>query len=106
MGVHPDEETHMGEETITPSIVRHLHELQGALDQAGFETTIDHPHGEAPYLRASNRHAPTLSETIRCGHHIVDGDAYWFFYSWGEPICPAVNKVLAAKEISRVIGSR
>lgn len=96
----------MGEESVTALVVRHLHELQSALDEAGFDTTIDQPYGAAPYLRASNRHAPTLSETIRCDHHAVDGDAYWFFYSWGQPICPAVNKALAAKEISRVIGSR
>lgn len=96
----------MGEETVTPSVFRHLHELQSALDQAGFQTNIDQPYGATPYLRASNPHAPTLSETIRCDHHTVDGDAYWFFYSWGEPICPAVNKATAAKEISRVIGSR
>ncbi|MCO6011140.1 hypothetical protein NE236_39910 [Actinoallomurus purpureus] len=96
----------MGEETITSSVVRHLHELRGALDQAGFETTLDHTYGAAPYLRATNRHAPVMSETIRCEHHIVDGDAYWFFYSWGQPICPAADKGLAAREISRVIGNR
>jgi hypothetical protein len=96
----------MGEETVTALVVRHLRELRGVLDQAGFETTLDHPHGAAPYLRATNRHAPVMSETIHCEHHIVDGDAYWFFYSWGQPICPAVDKTLAAREIGRVIGNR
>lgn len=96
----------MAEETVTAPVIRHLRELRGALDQAGFETTIDQPHGAAPYLRATNRHAPVLSETIHCDHHVVDGDAYWFFYSWGQPICPAMDKTLAARQISRVIGNR
>ena len=96
----------MAEETVNGLVVRHLRELRGVLDQSGFETTLDNSHGASPYLRATNRHAPVMSETIRCEHHIVDGHAYWFFYSWGQPICPAADKALAAREISRVIGNR
>ena len=96
----------MGEESTAGTIARYLRDVKNSLESAGFTATINAPCNRAPYLRAGNRHAPVLSETVRVDHHIADGDALWFFFSWGEPICPARETERAARELGNVLRSR
>ncbi|MEV0400893.1 hypothetical protein [Actinoallomurus sp. NPDC050550] len=96
----------MGRETTGGAVARHLHELRDWLDAAGFTATVETPRGGMPYVRVGNRHAPVLCEKIRIDRYRVDGDALWFFYSWGDPICPAQETSRAAQEITNVLGNR
>lgn len=93
----------MGEETPAGTIIRHLHELQRALEPVGFGTRMNRPTSMPPSLTVTNPAVTQMNETIRCAHH--DGEL-WFFYSFGEPICPARDTERAAKEIGRVIAGR
>ena len=96
----------MGTETTGGTIARCLHELKDWLEAAGFAAAVETPLGGAPYVRVGNRHAPVLSETIRIDHFAADGDALWFFYSWGDPICPARETARAAREVTNVLSNR
>ncbi|HZB28814.1 MAG TPA: hypothetical protein VE465_01485 [Streptosporangiaceae bacterium] len=97
----------MGDETSAGSILRHLDDLRVALDVAGFVTKIEEtgqsPRG-CPFLRVTNPKLAQLSEAIRCDHHAPDGGALWFYWSWGEPMCPAHDVHRAAKELGHVVG--
>jgi hypothetical protein len=96
----------MGTDTIGGAIARYLRELRDRLEAAGYAATVETPLDRAPYVRVGNRHAPILAETIRIDHYTVDGDALWFFYSWGDPICPARETARAAREITNVLSNR
>lgn len=96
----------MDTETTGAAIARYLRDLRDRLDAAGFTATVETPLDAVPYVRVGNRHAPVLSETIRIDHYRVDGDALWFFYSWGDPVCPARETERAAQEIRNVLGNR
>jgi hypothetical protein len=97
----------MGDETSTGSILRHLDDLRAALEAAGFVTKIGETGqspGVSPFLRVTNPNVVQLSEAIRCDQHAADGGALWFFWSWGEPMCPAHDVYRAAKELGHVVG--
>jgi hypothetical protein len=94
----------MGDETMTGTILRHLDDLRAALDAAGFVTKIDQSRSVSPFLRVTNPNVVQLSEAIQCDHHASDGGALWFFWSWGEPMCPARDVHRAAKELAYVVG--
>jgi hypothetical protein len=94
----------MGDENMTGTILRHLDDLRLALDVAGFVTKIDQSRSDSPFLCVTNPNFGQLSEAIRCGHHAPDGGALWFFWSWGEAMCPARDVHRAAKELGHVVG--
>ena len=97
----------MGDETTARSILRHLDDLRAALETAGFVTKIEetgHSPGASPFLLVTNPNLVQLGEAIRCDHHATDGGALWFFWSWGEPMCPAHDLHRAAKELGHVVG--
>ncbi|SRR6266545_4335676 len=94
----------MGDETTTGSILRRLGDLRAALDAAGFVTKIDQSRSTSAFLRVINPNVAQLSEVIQCDHHAADGGALWFFWSWGEPMCPARDVHRAAKELGHVVG--
>lgn len=97
----------MGDETRAGSILRHLDDLGAAIEAAGFVTKIEQT-GQSPgvsaFLRVTNPNVVQLSEAIHCGPHAADGGALWFFWSWGEPMCPAHDVQRAAKELGHVVG--
>jgi hypothetical protein len=97
----------MGDETTAGSILRHLDDLRATLEAAGFVTKIEETGqspGASPFLRVTNPNVVQLSEAIRCDRHGADGGALWFFWSWGEPMCPAHDVHRAAKELGHVLG--
>lgn len=97
----------MGDETTGGSVFRHLDDLRVALEAAGFAAKIEgggRPRGGRPFLRVTDPNVVQLSEAIRCDHHAADGGALWFFWSWGEPMCPARDVHRAAKELGHVVG--
>ena len=97
----------MGDETMDGSILRHLHDLRVAVEAAGFVTKIGEngrSPGVSPFLRVTNPNTMPLSEAIQCARHAADGGALWFFWSWGEPMCPAHDVHRAAKELGHVVG--
>jgi hypothetical protein len=101
------EEHSMDNETRTESIRRYLDDLRVALESAGFVTKIEETGqsaGISPLLRVTNPNVVQFGEAIRCDRHAADGGALWFFWSWGEPMCPAHDVQRAAKELGHVVG--
>ncbi|HEU5158424.1 MAG TPA: hypothetical protein VFU43_15625 [Streptosporangiaceae bacterium] len=97
----------MGDEPATELVLRHLDDLRTVLDTAGFVTKIEQIEQSGNvilFLRVINPNLVQLSEVIRCARHAGDGGALWFFWSWGEPMCPARDVHRAAKELGHVVG--
>jgi hypothetical protein len=94
----------MGDDMATGSILERLDNLRTALDKAGFVAEIVQSRSVSPFLRVTNPNVAQLGEAIQCGRHAAAGGALWFFWSWGEPMCPAQDVHRAAKELGHVVG--
>lgn len=94
----------MGASTVAGKAVRHLHELNDALTQAGYQSKIEKPFSGPPFVHVTSPTARQLSEEIRCNRRRPDDDALVFYWSWGEPICSADDIVRAVDRIANVVG--
>lgn len=93
----------MSRETASGAVLRHLHELNNALaDVPDLMTEVIASGAGRPYLRVSNRHAPTLAEAISLEPFPPD-DRLWFIWSWGQATCPAAEIGRARAEVVRVL---
>lgn len=95
----------MGEQIGPATILGRLEVLRAALEAAGFAVRVDRPTVGPPRLRVTSADTPELREVITCATSVAD-DALWFLWSWGDPICPAVEVEQAVKEIGHVLGPR
>lgn len=86
--------------TVREREEEHLAALRKALTGrvAGLELVT--PETGPPYLRVTGAHEE-LTEGIRVARV---GDGWWFWWSWGEPICPAGDVDTAADRVVRVVG--
>jgi hypothetical protein len=97
---------HMGRITTAGEAIRHLHELNEALKNAGYLSKIIQPMSGHPFVKATNPHAYQMSEQINCQENPSSEGILWFFWSWGDPICPAVEITSAVSRVGNVIGER
>ncbi|GAB3279746.1 hypothetical protein GCM10027589_06490 [Actinocorallia lasiicapitis] len=78
-----------------------LRMLGEALDGEGFDVKVVAPAGRWPFLRVASRQAGCLVENVTC-----EPDAagrLFFAYSWGDPIAPVDDLVVAAACLAHVL---
>jgi hypothetical protein len=79
-----------------------LDALAAALQREGLTADVcgptDATGGERSVL-VVNPAAEQLRDRIYIRHHVVDGNALWFFHSWAEPIGPARDIRTAVRDI-------
>lgn len=78
-----------------------LGELTRLLGEKGFAARIVEATAEPPFVRATSRVSPELSENVTCGPG--EGGELWFFYSWGDPLAPVRQVDAAAERVSHVL---
>jgi hypothetical protein len=87
-------------DNATADLIGPLHTLASELAARGFAAHLSTP--RHPCVRVVNRQATALSELIYAARSDADG-SIWFWWSWGERICPADDLQQAAGKIAHVL---
>jgi hypothetical protein len=80
--------------------VTHLERLAAGLDRRGLSTRLVTT-GRRPYLEAASAQTPQLNERVVCGR--ADDGAWYYFWSWQQPIGPAGDLDAVAVKIAAVL---
>jgi len=78
--------------------IAELEKLAAEINGGDYQAQVVTPHGRRPHVRVGNRRAGVLTENIYAG----DGYYWW---GWGERICPATDLQAAALAVTRVLRS-
>lgn len=81
------------------SVEAPLQALARRLGRNGWYARITTP----PGVHVVNPEAPALEDQVVAQWH---EDGWWFFFGWGDPICPVDDLATAVARIGHVLGLR
>lgn len=93
------------DELVTNQASDHLHALQKELTGTRLMTRyLPAEAGMPPCLMVANPLVSRLSETVQAGPD-TDGVVWWFWFSWGEPICPIAEPKEAMERLVKLLSA-
>lgn len=92
----------MGSATPTGMAVRSLHDLKKRVEEIGLVGRVVHSHqSKPPVLVVVNPDVGLLSEEVTCRER--NANEWWFFWSWGAPMCPVADLDRATTALRQVV---